>query len=242
MADGGDVPIATADLTVTAEGSAVAKAATEMAPMDCNVHYITTLLGARPIWARVGSTFVNKDWVSEAAFGFSSGTEHTWEFGIGSSSTNTSFTAIGTKTLKADWGFNFAKNNSFRAYKIQVNFGRFQIKRYFDCGGGIDYFYKFRARHTTGGVDSESLSSKPNYAYCVPLGDPGEWKRESSRGWGYKAGGGVEASDVIGINLDTERQYSVTKKYSYWLNSTNKKMCGSNTDPALASNVALFLQ
>ena len=237
-ADGG-VPVATAELTVTAEGSAVAK---ELAPADCNYTYTTTMLGHRSVWSRVGSTFVNADWVSEAAFGFTSGVEHTWKFGIGSSTDNSSFSASGTKTVKSDWGFNFAKNNSFRAYKVQVDFGRFEVRRYSDCTGTSRYFYKFRARHTTGGVESESLSSKPGYTNCAPLNATGEWHRESSNGNGYKASGGIEAAGVIGINLDAERQYSVSKKYTYWPNSTNKKICGSDLAPAYASNVALFLQ
>ncbi|MFC8798947.1 hypothetical protein ACFT2C_14530 [Promicromonospora sp. NPDC057138] len=237
-ADGG-VPVATAELTVTAEGSAAAK---DMAPADCNVFYSTTLLGHRNVWSRVGSTFVNSDWVSEAAFGFASGVEHTWEFGIGSSTDNSSFSASGTKTVKSDWGFNFVKNNSFRAYKVQVDFGRYEIRRTFDCVSGTDYFYKFRARYTTGGVESASLSSKPDYRNCAPLNATGEWHRESSSGNAYKASGGIEAASAIGINLDAERQYSVSKKYTYWPNSTNKKICGGDLAPAYASNVALFLQ
>ncbi len=237
-ADGG-VPVATAELTVTAEGSAVAK---ELAPADCNYTYTTTMLGHRSVWSRVGSTFVNADWVSEAAFGFALGVEHTFKFGIGSSTDNSSFSASGTKTVKADWGHNFAKNDSFRAYKVQVDFGRFEVRRYSDCTGSSRYFYKFRARYTTGGVESENLDSKPGYTNCAPLNDPGEWYRSSSSGNAYKASGGIEAASVIGINLDAERQYSVSKKYTYWPNSTNKKMCGNNHEPAFASNVALFLQ
>ena len=215
-----------------------ASSAAEMAPLDDCSWDVTRLAGTRGAWARVGTTFTGPGWSTVARHVFERHRTHETEFGVSVAKAGTGeWGASGTVVVGSGFGWIPPAGNGYRRYSVELNYGRYETERT-NCLGNKTTYVKYKARYETGGTGLGQLDSKPTYTHCTTVA-LGEWYREESNGSKYNHGAGVEFSGVVGFDLGVEGQYGIAKRLSYFITGS-KKMCGSNRDPSLASNVAVY--
>ena len=137
----------------------------------------------------------------------------------------------GTKSTDAGFGKEWLLSGDRRSYRVNIRYGkyRFCMETYGWCET------TWEPMNHTGGTGHNVLSSAPDFKHCQGV-DAGPWWRRDSGGYAYSYGAGVKFKSVINIDLSSRRQYSTGNKLLYDI-PRERRMCGSNADPALASKV-----
>ncbi|WP_282702868.1 hypothetical protein [Streptomyces sp. CC219B] len=150
-------------------------------------------------WVTIGSSFpvggdtAFLDFTSTAStkYGIATNISGDWKAG-------------GSKSATAGWGFTWAESKANRAYRTQVEYGKF---RYTAGGcGGTRTYHKWEPRKETGGASSVE-AKVPNWTNCAPV-PAGKWHRTRQDGKDYHLGGGAKLKGLIGIDLSSERAYA----------------------------------
>lgn len=193
-------------------------------------------------WATVGTTYPLKgsDSDTKARMRYSNSATHKTTFGIGANSngsSSASWSSSGTKTVSGSWGHDWNYSKQYRSYRVEVMYGKYYNSGW-ACGLGRT---TWEPRYETGGTTYANLDSRPSPTYknCVPA-SPGTWTRSLSDGHSYKHSTGVKFKSVIGIDLSVEGQFSSAKSYDYKIVGNKQRLCGKQTYPAKAGNIALY--
>lgn len=146
-----------------------------------------------------------------------------------------------SKTLSAGVSFEWAKNSAVaRAYRMEINYGRYRYQEE-TIDGDCRWFdsWKWSPRWNTGGYGNLYHSTQPTWGrdYCAPV-PAGTWKRQRTDGSDFSLSAGVEISGLIGVDLSSKRSYASNAFIAYSVVG-NKKLCGSNHDPAYARDVRM---
>ncbi|WP_277212324.1 hypothetical protein [Isoptericola croceus] len=188
-------------------------------------------------WATVGTTYPLKgsDSGTKARMQYSKTATHKTTFGIAAS--NGGWSSSGTKTVSGSWGHDWNYSKQYRAYRVEVMYGKYYNSGW-ACGAGRS---TWEPRYETGGVTHVNLSSRPSPTYKnCSIVSAGTWTRGLSDGHSYKHSTGVKFKSVIGVDLSVEGQFNSAKTYQYSIVGNKQKLCGKQTYPSKAGNIALY--
>ncbi|HYH12998.1 MAG TPA: hypothetical protein VD789_11635, partial [Thermomicrobiales bacterium] len=162
-------------------------------------------------------------------------------YGVAASGTSSSsgFYANGSRFIQSGWGFTWAWSGEQRSYRKGI---KYQLMRKECYGSGYLEPPKFiwRPYSETGGTSSNTGLTRPSWSNCAG-GDPGVWKRDRSDGRAYSYGASVKMTNLIGIDLSINRNYSTNQRLKYDLDM-RRRLCGNNDTPGTAGKVmARFL-
>lgn len=188
------------------------------------------LLSTSDRWVVIGETWPygsDKGWMQSSS-------SHSVTVGVAISGSGTygSWTASGSSTSSSGVTFEWAESSAARDYRVQERFGKYRL---WCSASGWRNDYREKYVLSTGGFSNASLSTRPNYANCAPVG-AGLWKRDASTGNHSVFAAGVKISSLLGIDLSVDTNYASTRVLKYRL-ATPGRVCGSDAAPALAGKV-----
>lgn len=164
-------------------------------------------------------------------------------YGLALSSTGTgSWTKSSVRFRKTTgWSASFAASKAQRSYRIGVQYKQYKVSCLY-VGPAVvirKAHYEWRPTAETGGATYVDRLKRPNWTKCTPLSPNVEWSRKNSSGRTYSHSTGVKFKGLIGIDLQTSREYTTTSKLVYKNSSKTVKLCGNNDWPSNASKVML---
>ncbi|MDG4859630.1 hypothetical protein P8605_15965 [Streptomyces sp. T-3] len=154
------------------------------------------------------------------------------------------------KTTSMVW----AKSGEPRVYRANV---RFQTNQHYidgkpllksgevirDNGMYTDVVLKDPAPHTPENEDVPDWRDDNTQKRCNLDKDPaslGEWTREKSTANTYSLSTGLKVTEIIGITMTAERQYSKSSTLNYEIKKGAQTLCGNDELPAFAGKVANY--
>ncbi|MCW2793307.1 MAG: hypothetical protein JWO76_2405 [Nocardioides sp.] len=115
------------------------------------------------------------------------------------------------------------------------------VNRYTDVQGYCQYYITYEPHTESGKFDDSGpvTPSRPDYGSCQQVSDDSQWVRIDKKGdSAYSVDVGVSAGGVLGVSLGLSRNYKENVyEVHYHIAGTNKFMCGSDADPAIANKV-----
>lgn len=197
-----------------------------------------------PLWATVATTYP----MGESSARLETNSSATGRFGA-AYTVGAGWSASGARTISSSssWGWIAPDYYDARAYWLEIAYRQYR----FDClvGGnpGIpstQYWawygdYSLPQYQTGGTFTYTGLVSRPGWnTYCSPVSN-GTWYRTRTDGRSYSWASGVKSKWWFGFDMMSEKNYSNAHKLVYQIRSprNNKKLCGSNGYPAVASKL-----
>jgi hypothetical protein len=138
-----------------------------------------------------------------------------------------SWSQSGTESSSLGVTFEFAESIYYRAFATSYRYSKSQ-----DSCSLQWYSYHL---NPVGTSITTSPGAKPSMTRCFAQA-AGVWERNATKGSAFSLAVGMKTGPTLGVDLSLSTQYSSSRILKYRLVS-NGKLCGSNNDPAYASEV-----
>lgn len=201
--------------TVSADGGAVEKACTTVKRAN---------LGPFPVTVGYGYTYASG---TTMRFTYTSGASSTLGVATSASGKDGTFSASGTSTISSTDQVEFPTTNSFKAWKTNFRYGKYET----NCvsgGPAVYVYFTAMADGFAGGSSVQTISGAPSATYCVSNVANSNFTKASTTA--YESSVGVGTSGKLGINVSARTGYSQTAKLKFSF-ANAAKLCGTHDYP-----------